>query len=135
MLQWLDVAKSKQKPRCLLELLLICLAVFFFATLIRMKTTQLNQDFRLKVLLAIALTFFTVTTSYAQNIEQIRWKSTDQVRAVYGEPETISSPVGIHASYTLWKYPNFTVAFANNRAFHLFSKDSLKKLVIEESRE
>ena len=73
--------------------------------------------------------------SHAQSIDQVRWKSESQVRELYGEPTSISSPVGTHASYTMWKYDDFTVAFANNKAFHLFKKDSLRKIVIEENRD
>jgi hypothetical protein len=39
----------------------------------------------------------------AQNIDQIRWKSAEQVRVILGEPETITPPVGTHASYTMWQ--------------------------------
>ncbi len=70
----------------------------------------------------------------AQSIEQVRWKSEQQVSNLLGKPQSKSTPTGTHASYTLWKYDDFTVAFANNRAFHLFKKDSLKKVVLEENR-
>ncbi len=72
--------------------------------------------------------------SYAQNVEEVRWKSEAQVRALYGEPDSISQPTGTHATYIMWKYPDFTVAFANNRAFHLFKKDSLKRFELNENR-
>lgn len=84
-------------------------------------------------LFALALTGFSQTT-LSQSVEDVRWKSEEQVRAMYGEPESISEPVGTHATYSLWKYENFTVAFANNRAFHLFDKDSLRKFELEEDR-
>lgn len=71
----------------------------------------------------------------AQDIEEVRWKSESQVRALYGEPQSITAPVGTHATYTMWKYQDFTVAFANNRAFHLFKKDSLKKFELREDRD
>lgn len=70
----------------------------------------------------------------AQSIQDIRWKSEDQVRQILGEPQNISQPTGTHATYTLWKYDKVTVAFANNRAFHLFNNDSLEKIVLEENR-
>jgi len=72
--------------------------------------------------------------SSAQSIEQIRWKSEEQVRRILGEPQSTTGPVGTHANYTIWEYPEFKVAFANKRAFHLFHKDSLKKLSINENR-
>ncbi|MFT5572170.1 MAG: hypothetical protein ACI9FR_001091 [Cryomorphaceae bacterium] len=102
-----------------------------------MKTTQLNQYF-IKGLKLLGLAFLIVAPSgyaSAQDIAEVRWKSESQVRALYGEPKSISSPVGTHASYTMWKYEDFTVAFANKRAFHLFDKDSLKKLQLEENRD
>ncbi|MEM7358701.1 MAG: hypothetical protein AAF431_06380 [Pseudomonadota bacterium] len=68
------------------------------------------------------------------NLEQIRWKSESQVRALLGDPNSVHGPVGTHASYTLWKYDEFTIAFANNRAFHLFDKNSLKKFELDENR-
>jgi hypothetical protein len=101
-----------------------------------MKTTQLNQYF-IKGLRLLSLVFLTITTvgyANAQDISEIRWKNESQVRALYGEPKSISNPVGTHATYTMWKYGDFTVAFANNRAFHLFKKDSLKKFQLEENR-
>ena len=102
-----------------------------------MKTTQLNQHF-IKGLRLLGLVFLTLASSgyaNAQDIAEVRWKSESQVRALYGEPKSISSPVGTHASYTMWKYQDFTVVFANNRAFHLFKKDSLKKIQLEENRD
>jgi hypothetical protein len=67
-------------------------------------------------------------------IEQVRWKSEDQVRALLGEPKSIRGPIGTHASYELWSYEGFSVAFANNRAFHLFNENSLHKIQLEENR-
>ncbi len=60
-------------------------------------------------------------------LEQVRWKSEQQVRNLLGEPASIKGPVGTHASYTLWQYSEVTVVFANKRAFHLFRNDSLRK--------
>lgn len=79
-------------------------------------------------------TFLLASVANAQDINDIRWKSESQVRATLGEPISITPPVGTHASYTLWKYDNFTVAFANNKAFHLFDKNSLKKIELNEER-
>jgi len=70
----------------------------------------------------------------AQNVEQVRWKSESQVRQILGEPISKTAPVGTHASYTLWKYDGFTVAFSNNRAFHLFKNSSLNKVGLNENR-
>lgn len=91
-----------------------------------MKTTQ-------TIVIFLLIAFFSVS-SQAQKINEVRWKSEAQVRALYGEPDSISQPTGTHARYVLWKYPDFTVAFANNRAFHLFKKDSLKKFELNENR-
>lgn len=70
----------------------------------------------------------------AQDVNDIRWKSEAQVKAVLGEPNSVSTPIGTHATYTLWQYNDFTVAFANSRAFHLFNKDSLQKVNLNEDR-
>lgn len=70
----------------------------------------------------------------AQTIEQVRWKTESQVEAIFGVPNKKTSPVGTHATYALWEYEGFTVAFANSRAFHLFQKDSLRKIKLEENR-
>ena len=70
----------------------------------------------------------------AQDINQIRWKSESQVRQILGEPTSITKPVGTHATYTMWKYPGYTVAFSNSKAFHLFRHDSLQRYGIEENR-
>ncbi|MBX2847163.1 MAG: hypothetical protein KTR16_02490 [Acidiferrobacterales bacterium] len=95
---------------------------------------KLNQI--VKALIAITvLTFSLSQTSFAQDVSDIRWKSESHVRSLYGEPNSIQGPIGTHATYELWKYDNFSVAFANNRAFHLFNKDSLTKEVeLEENR-
>ena len=83
---------------------------------------------------------FSVTASLAQaqqtvpDVEEIRWKSEAQVRKLLGQPNSIHGPIGTHASYTLWKYDKFTVAFADNRAFHLFDKNSLHKIELQENR-
>ena len=70
----------------------------------------------------------------AQTVDDIRWKSADQVKAILGEPISSTPPVGTHATYTLWQYETFTVAFANNHAFHMFDKNSLKRFELEENR-
>ena len=72
--------------------------------------------------------------SQAQNIQDIRWKSESQVRAILGNPQSVSQPVGTHATYTMWRYADFTVAFSNNKAFHLFRNDSLRKFQLQENR-
>ncbi len=70
----------------------------------------------------------------AQSIEQIRWKGEEQVRKILGEPQNKRGPVGTHASYTMWDYGDYTVAFANKKAFHMFRKNSLKKVDLNENR-
>ena len=92
-----------------------------------MKTKRISS-----LLCLYGLLFASVAS--AQNINDVRWKSEAQVKAVLGEPISITPPVGTHASYTLWKYDNFTVAFANNKAFHLFDKNSLKQVKLNEER-
>jgi len=84
--------------------------------------------------LLMSASLFFATMANAQSIEDVRWKTEEQVRKVLGEPNSISTPIGIHATYTMWQYDNFTVAFANSRAFHLFRKDSLTKFELEENR-
>ncbi len=98
-----------------------------------------KKIFVLKTMLAGLLLTFTVSGLFsslaqAQSVSDIRWKSEAQVRQIVGEPNIITPAVGTHASYTMWKYDDFTIAFANNRAFHLFHKDSLKKIVLDENR-
>lgn len=93
-----------------------------------------NQKLIPKVLLGLVIFGANIYSSFAQDIEQIRWKSEDQVRAILGEPDSVSAAVGTHASYTMWKYKSFTVAFANGKAFHLFDKNSLRRLELTEQR-
>jgi len=96
---------------------------------------KLISKFGMLISFAVASTnLLTTPNLYAQDVDDIRWKSENQVRDLYGEPNTVHGPVGTHASYSLWKYDDYTVAFANNRAFHLFKKDSLTKLQLEEER-
>lgn len=78
---------------------------------------------------------FTVPSfSSAQSVEDIRWKSEQQVAAMLGEPLSKSSPIGTHAAYTLWSYEGFIVAFADNKAFHLFKVGSLNRVELSEGR-
>jgi hypothetical protein len=93
-----------------------------------------NQKLIINVVFAMMLFSGMVTQAFSQNIDQIRWKSEDQVREVLGEPLTVTSPVGTHATYTLWKYERYTIAFADGKAFHLFDKDSLTKFELQENR-
>ncbi|MGK0374705.1 MAG: hypothetical protein ACJA2E_001177 [Arenicella sp.] len=85
-----------------------------------------NQMLMQKVALAVILCACFLSSAMAQSVDQVRWKSAEQVRVILGEPQSVTSPVGTHASYTMWKYENYTVAFANGRAFHLFKKNSLR---------
>lgn len=70
----------------------------------------------------------------AASVEQVRWKSEQQVRALLGDPKSVRGPIGTHATYELWQYEGFSVAFANNHAFHLFDENSLRKIQLEENR-
>ena len=65
------------------------------------------------------------------SLQQVQWKSEQQVRDMLGEPISIKGPVGTHASYVLWQYSDVTIAFSNKRVFHLFRNDSLHKLVLD----
>lgn len=95
---------------------------------------KLNQLVKRSITI-FALSLLLSQYSFAQDVEEIRWKSESQVRALHGEPNSIQGPIGTHSSYTLWKYDDFSIAFSNNRAFHLFDKDSLRKEVeLEENR-
>ncbi len=93
-----------------------------------------NQKLIIKAVVAVVMFGAFANQVLAQNVDQIRWKSAEQVRAILGEPQSITPPVGTHASYTMWKYENHTVAFSNGRAFHLFGKDSLRKFQLQENR-
>jgi len=95
-----------------------------------MKYQRLVQT----TLSATAIFFGLFTQTFAQSVDQIRWKSETQVRAILGEPQNITSPVGTHARYTMWRYENYIVAFANGKAFHLFDKNSLRKFELSENR-
>ena len=88
----------------------------------------------MKTILFFTALIFVSGTVNAQNINEIRWKSASQVRQILGEPISITKPVGTHATYTMWKYASYTVAFSNNKAFHLFHHDSLRKYGIQENR-
>lgn len=86
------------------------------------------------VLISLLMLSLLPSVAAAQDINQIRWKSEEQVRQILGEPISMTSPVGTHATYTLWKYDGYTVAFANSKAFHLFRTDSLNKMELNENR-
>lgn len=94
-------------------------------------------DFNGRIVKGAFLTGLLVFSGWgnAQSVEQVRWKSESQVREILGEPNNITAPVGTHATYTMWKYDNFTVAFANSKAFHLFNVDSLRKVELNEGSE
>ncbi len=111
-------------------------------TVIRHKSTVgLNISSRLATNLLILVSFVLAGTAVAQDSvdtsnlrEQVRWQSESKVRQMLGDPQTVRGPIGTHASYQIWNYDNFSIAFANNRAFHLFDKASLRKLQLEETR-
>lgn len=96
---------------------------------------MLNQRFKLKTLLvALMASMFSAAIS-AQDVSQVRWKSEAQVTDILGEPANKSTPIGTHATYSLWTYDGFVVAFANSRAFHLFRIDGSKKMQLQEDRQ
>ena len=79
-------------------------------------------------ILALALVLSALASAQQiPDVAQIKWKSDAEIRVLLGEPQSVTGPIGSHASYTLWKYPDFTVAFANQRVIHVFSKDSLRE--------
>lgn len=89
------------------------------------------------LLMSLCVVLHALLFSYsvsAQSIDNIRWKSAEQVKQILGEPVRVRGPVGTHANYTMWEYSDFTVAFSNEKAFHLFRKNSLKKIKLEENR-
>lgn len=96
----------------------------------------LNSVSKSILLMSVILLAVNSTAAFAEapDLQEIRWKSESQIRALLGEPESVRGPIGTHASYELWKYPDFTVAFANERVFHMFKKDSLTKFEINENR-
>lgn len=97
------------------------------------RRTSVAKTFFLSLSVTLCALLFSSVTN-AQSISEIRWKSMQQVRQVLGEPVNVRGPVGTHANYTMWEYPDFTVAFSNEKAFHLFRKNSLKKIRLEENR-
>lgn len=95
---------------------------------------MLNHRFKFKILLIALTAVFFTSTAKAQDVDQVRWKSESQVTDILGEPASKSTPIGIHATYSLWTYDGFVVAFANSRAFHLFRIDGANKMELEENR-
>lgn len=96
----------------------------------------LNSVSKSILLMCAILLAVSSTSAFAEapDIQEIRWKSESQVRALLGEPESVRGPIGTFASYKLWNYTDFTVAFANERVFHMFKNDSLTKFEINENR-
>ena len=92
-----------------------------------------NQKLMPKAVFIITLFCAIANQALAQNVDQIRWKNEAQVRSILGDPQSTTSPVGTHASYTMWRYENYTVAFSNGKAFHLFGQDSLRKNRLQDS--
>ena len=99
---------------------------------IRFSSKKLSKP--LGALMSLTMLSALPSVAAAQDINQIRWKSEEQVRQILGEPISTTAPVGTHATYTLWKYDGYTVAFANSKAFHLFRTDSLNKMELNENR-
>lgn len=98
---------------------------------------MLNQKLIAKtsaVLALILASFGTISAVNAQDVNEVRWKSADKVRAMYGEPQTVRGPIGTHANYTLWSYDGFIVAFANEKAFHLFNTAAGESMNLNEDR-
>jgi len=98
---------------------------------------MVNQKLMAKtsMILAMFLAFVvSLSTARAQDVSDVRWKSTDKVRALYGEPQSVRGPIGTHATYKLWAYDDFVVAFANEKAFHLFSTAAADSMELNEER-
>ncbi len=112
----------------------LTLLLFSSTQTTQMEITVFNHKYIRGIVLAPLAFLATNSVVNAQDVEQVRWKSESQVEAILGEPQSKTSPVGTHASYTLWQYEGFTVAFANNRAFHLFKNNSLNKMALDENR-
>jgi len=98
------------------------------------KNKMLKQRLMAKTSLVLAVFFAFTGIANAQDVREVRWKSADKVRAMYGEPRSVRGPIGTHASYTLWSYDGFVVAFANGKAFHLFSTAEAAALNLNENR-
>jgi len=94
----------------------------------------LNQTFKLKIVVIALITGLVAGAANAQDVDQVRWKSESQVTDILGEPASKSTPIGTHATYSLWTYDGFVVAFSNSRAFHLFRVDGENKMQIDENR-
>lgn len=98
---------------------------------------MLNQKLIAKTLVVLALSLASlgsISAVNAQDVSEVRWKSADKVRAMYGEPQSVRGPIGTHASYTLWSYEGFVVAFANEKAFHLFNTLAGESINLNEDR-
>ena len=80
---------------------------------------------------AFSVMLCATTIVQSQSIDQIRWKSQDKVKVILGEPLSKSTPIGTHATYQLWTYDEFIIAFANQRAFHMFFKDGFTKTSLD----
>ena len=92
----------------------------------------LYTTLRAMLVLATFLQAAALTASELPNLDEFRFRSDSFVLERLGEPQRRSEAIGTHASYSLWTYPNFTVAFANRRVIHVFSKDSLRRVELVE---
>lgn len=68
-------------------------------------------------IIAVSCTGIFPVTQAAQisNDINLQWKTEQEVRDLYGEPLSIRGPIGTHASYQLWQYSDFSIAFVNKR--------------------
>jgi hypothetical protein len=104
---------------------------------LNMTLNQALNSFIKSIVVALTMSLTSMSAIAATatpELNQVRWKSESQIRSLLGEPKSVRGPIGTHASYVLWQYDEFTVAFANKRVFHLFKKDSLTKFEMIENR-
>ncbi|MFT6046580.1 MAG: hypothetical protein ACI9WC_002287 [Arenicella sp.] len=96
----------------------------------------LNSVSKTILVISVCLLAISAAPAFAQapDLQEIRWKTESHIRSLLGEPESIRGPIGTFASYKLWKYADFTIAFADERVFHVFKKDSLTKFEMNENR-
>lgn len=83
-----------------------------------------------KIVVTTAVTtLLFVTSAFAASYE-VRGKTKQQVKAIYGEPISIKGPIGGYNEkrppITEWDYGNFYITFERNIALHGNERDSLR---------
>ncbi len=92
---------------------------------------MIKQLVKCSMLVSLMLVFF-AGNAIAETYD-VRGKTMNQIRTIYGEPISVKGPIGGYNSkrppITEWDYGNFYITFERNIALHGNERDSLRMTI------